>query len=189
MDEIIKVGHNRLAILIGPNGQTRRDICAKTKTNVEVDSHTGDVIISSDKTFYEIHIAKKVITAIARGFSPENAFKLLIDGQTLEVIPLDEHVNSTSKRHTQIKGRIIGKEGKVKTLIERKLNCVLAIYGKTVSIIGPEDNIKDIRKVVEKILGGSRHTVVFKMLKVSGLKADGYKPVKKTDEIDDINFD
>jgi len=188
MEEIIKIGYNRLPVVIGLNGETKKEICKRTKTNLDIDSHTGEIIITSDESFFEIHLAKNIITAIGRGFSPENAFKLLNDDFILEIIYLDDFVNDSRERHTQIKGRVIGREGKIKKMIESRLKCTLAIYGKTVSIIANQDNMKTIKLIIEKILSGARHSSVFKLLKQADFKPEGYSPVKEKGDIDNISF-
>ena len=92
MQEIIRIGYNRLPVLIGVDGSVKKEISRKTNTNIEIDSHTGEVVISTDGDFLNAHIAKNVVQAIARGFSPEKAFKLFNDNYVLEVISLDDYV-------------------------------------------------------------------------------------------------
>ena len=190
MEDDIKVTKKRIAVIIGEDGLTKREIEDKTNTRLEIDSHTGEIIISTDKSFYEIHVAKNILTAISRGFSPQVAYQLLEDNYVLEIVDLDDFVRNSKERHEQIRGRVIGKEGKIKHMIENKLNCQISVFGKTVAIIGMQSTIFDAREIVEKILSGVKHTTVFKLLKKSSFKAEGYKPVKKTEQdIDDIDFD
>lgn len=187
MEEIIRVGHNRLPVLIGPNGTVKREIQRKTKTKIEIDSHLGEVTILSDQSFFEVHLAKNIISAIARGFSPHDAYKLLKDNFSLEIINLDDFIKHSNKRNTQIKGRVIGREGRIKQIIEKKFNCIISVYGKTVSIIGDQETIKDTREVIEKILSGAKHSTILKNIKRITL-LDGYKEVKEEEKIDDIDF-
>jgi len=189
MQEIIKIGYNRLPVLIGVDGSVKKEISRKTNTNIEIDSHTGEVVISTDGNFLNAHIAKNVVQAIARGFSPEKAFKLFNEDYVLEIVSLDDYVKKSNSRHTQIKGRVIGREGRIKKMIEQNMHCFLSIYGKTVSIISKDSDLVAIRDLIEKLLLGARHTVVFKSLKSYKFKNEGYKPVRKTNEIDDISFD
>jgi ribosomal RNA assembly protein len=187
MEEIIRVGHNRLPVLIGPNGSVKREIQRRTKTKIDIDSHLGEVTISSDQSFFEVYTAKNIISAIARGFSPENAYYLLKEDYNLEIVSLEDYVKNTKQRHTQIKGRVIGREGRIKKLIETKFHCILSVYGKTVAIIGNEDRIKDAREAVEQILAGAKHSTVIKSIKRTSL-LEGYKEVLEEEKIDDIDF-
>jgi ribosomal RNA assembly protein len=189
MEDTIMIGHNRIPVLIGQEGKTKKYISKKTNTSIEVDSQTGEVTIASQGTFLDIYIAKNIITAIARGFSPDNALSLLKDGYVLDVIPLDEYVRDNKERYIQVKGRVIGRDGKIKSMIERKCNCILAVYGKTVSIIAQEDNVVDVRNIIEKILSGAKHTTAFKMLKKAESNANGFSNTNRRDQvIDDIDF-
>ncbi len=187
MEEIIRVGHNRLPVIIGPNGTVKREIQRRTKTKIDIDSVLGEVTISSDHSFFEVHTAKNIVSAISRGFSPNDAFKLLKENNSLEIIPIDDFVKNSKHRHTQIKGRVIGREGRIKQIIEKKFYCLISVYGKTVSIIGDEERIKDARESVEKILSGAKHSTILKSIKRKSL-LDGYKEVKD-EKIDDINFE
>lgn len=186
---MIKIGKHRIPVIIGTNGQTKKEIEKKTGTIIEIDSSTGDVNIGSDLSYYEIHQAKNVISAIARGFSPEHAYKLLDDGYSFDVIDLVEYVSDSRGRHEQIKGRVIGREGKVKQMIEKKNNCYLSIYGKTIGIIAPIDKIEETREIVEKILMGARHTTIFKMLKRKDFDKKSNNHDQNPNEIDDIDFE
>ncbi len=187
MEEIVRVGYNRLPVVIGPNGTVKREIQRKTKTKIEIDSTLSEVTISSDKSFFEVHVAKNIVSAIARGFSPENAYKLLKDNFSLEIIPIDDYVKHSKHRHTQVKGRVIGREGRIKQIIEKKYNCIISVYGKTVSVIGDEERIKSAREAIEKILSGAKHSTVLKSIKRDSL-LEGYKEVKEEEKIDDIDF-
>jgi len=188
MEEIIRVSENRIPVVIGPNGSTKREIQRRTKTKLNIDSSLCEVTISADQSYFEVHVAKNIVAAIGRGFSPENAFKLLKDDFVIEIISIDDFVKHTKQRHLQIKGRVIGREGRIKQIIEKRFNCVLSIYGKTVSIIGDEANIKDAKNVVEKILAGAKHSTVIKSIKRSGILED-YNEVHVESKIDDIDFD
>lgn len=188
MQDIIKVNQERLAVIIGSNGNIKKEIERKTKTRLEIDSTYGEITILCDNSFFEIHLAKKVIQAIARGFSPEHAFLLLKDNYEFEVISLSNLVKNSKQRYTQVKGRVIGREGRIKKIIEKKFNCKLSVYGKTVSIIGDQDKIKDARESVEKIILGAKHSSIVKGLKHKYL-TEGYKLSDNSEKIDDVLFD
>ena len=86
MEEIIRISQNRLPVVIGPNGSTKREIQRRTKTKLDIDSSLSEVPISADQSFFEVHVAKNIVAAIGRGFSPENAFKLLKENYVIEII-------------------------------------------------------------------------------------------------------
>jgi ribosomal RNA assembly protein len=186
MEEIIKVTIKRIPVLIGHNGITKRHIEKATHTRLDIDSHTGEIVIVGGNNYYDVYNAKKVVSAISRGFSPEVAFKILKDDYTIEVITLSDLAGKNESRLEQIKGRIIGREGSIKNMIERQFNCNISIFGKTVSIIAKAEDMAEVQKVVEAIIGGCKHTTVFKMLK-SNKQLKNYKETEET-AIDDIDF-
>jgi ribosomal RNA assembly protein len=186
MEEIIKVTQQRIPVIIGPGGQTKRGIEKATHTSLDIDSHTGDITIVGGNNYYDVYNAKKLINAISRGFSPEHAFLILKDDYTLEVISIPEAIGKNESRLEQIKGRIIGREGSIKNLIEKRCSCYLSVFGKTVSVIAKADDMTKIQEVIEAIIGGCKHTTVFRMLK-SAKELKNYKEEEQT-EVDDITF-
>jgi len=107
---------------------------------------------------------KDVVRAFGRGFNADEALYLLDDDYYLEVIDISEYVGKEKDRLKTMRGRLIGSEGNTKRTIEKDTNCKIAIYGKTISIIGKWDDVKSARTVVERLLGGSKHSTVYRML-------------------------
>ena len=105
--------------------------------------------------------AKTIVKAIGRGFSPQNAFKLLDENEQLEIIDLK---NLGEKKLKIIKARLIGTNGKTRKLIEKYSSCAISVYGKTVSIIGNYEQIQTAKEAVEMIIRGSKHTIVYRYL-------------------------
>jgi ribosomal RNA assembly protein len=64
----------------------------------------------------------------------------------------------------RIKGRIIGKDGKIRRAMEDLIGAYVSIYGKTVSIIGSPPQIKIIRHAVEMLMDGASHSSVLRYL-------------------------
>ncbi|MFH0906539.1 MAG: KH domain-containing protein [archaeon] len=183
MDEILKTSKDRISIIIGHNGQTKYDIEKKTKTSLDINSENGEITITTNKSYFEIHLAKKIITAISRGFSPEHAFKLLNDDYALEIFNLTDYTAKSDERIMQIKGRVIGRAGRIKGLIEKKNNCIISVYGKTVAVIVNYEKLDAVKRIIESLLRGGRHSTVFKMIKNNERGSSDSKAV------DDITFD
>ena len=79
MDEFqyeLKIPKERIAVLIGKEGKTKKDIEKATKTTLEIDSNECDIFIKGTDGL-NIYTAKEIITAIGRGFNPETALLLL----------------------------------------------------------------------------------------------------------------
>ena len=109
----------------------------------------------------ELYQAKTIIKAIGRGFSPENAFRLLKEDETLEVIELTQFNENKQKT---IKSRIIGTRGKTWKIIESFSGCSLSVYGKTISLIGNYEQLNIAREAVQMIIRGSKHSKVYTFL-------------------------
>ena len=142
----------------------RIGVIRKLKKQIE---ELGGVKVEIEKELVKIRgdaisafVAKRVIKALARGFDASDAFKLFDDEYMLYVIPI-----AKEKKHlVRIKARIIGTKGKMKREIERLTGAKLAIYGKTVSIIGRPDEAELARIAVEKLIHGASHGKVLSFL-------------------------
>ncbi|MBN2367908.1 RNA-processing protein [Candidatus Woesearchaeota archaeon] len=157
----IKIPHDRIAVLIGKQGEVKKQIEEATKTKIEVDSKEGDVTVSGQDALL-LYETRDLIKAIGRGFNPEIAMLLLKQDYAFEVISLPEFEKPTQFR--RIKGRIIGKEGKSRRLIEEYTDTYISVFGKTVSLIGRSDTVSIARKAIEMLLKGSPHSNVYRWL-------------------------
>jgi len=64
-----------------------------------------------------------------------------------------------------LRARVIGRNGSVRKSIEVQTGTILAIKGKTVSIIGKPEAVYLARRALELILSGSQHGSSFRWLK------------------------
>ena len=158
----IKIPKERVAVLIGKNGETKKELEDYASSKIEVDSKEGDVkIIGSDSL--KMYALKEVIRGVGRGFNPEIAKLLFKQDYVLEVIPLLDFVKH--KGHFErIKGRVIGANGKSRETIENLTSTFISVYGKTVGIIGSAEDVMISMKAVESLLQGSPHANVYKLL-------------------------
>ena len=164
----VKIPGNRIGALVGPDGTVKSIIERKLGVQLEVDSENGTVQITVPITAEDPTVlfrAKEVVTAIGRGFAPEPAFRLLDDEEvTFEVIDLRDIVGRSASDLKRIKGRVIGKEGKTRKIIEELSEANISIYGHTVSIIGYPEQSSIAREAVNMLLGGSLHGSVYRFL-------------------------
>jgi ribosomal RNA assembly protein len=108
--------------------------------------------------------SKEIVRAFGRGFSWEDALNLADEDYMLEVINTTDFTGKSRNRQIVLKGRVIGSEGRSKDIIEKYSGAKIAVYGKTISIIGKWDSVKLAREAVRALLSGAKHTGVFKML-------------------------
>lgn len=165
-EEIINVPKDRIGALIGKGGRTKKMIEEECKVNLEIDSSSGNVTVKLAGNLEEANPFKavEIVNAIARGFSPERAFRLLEDGQTLLVIDLREYAGKSKNSLTRIKGRIIGLGGKARRVIEELSGASISVYGHTVAIIGDMEQVKLAEEAVRMLASGSSHSSVYSVL-------------------------
>lgn len=179
METSILIPKDRIAVVIGAAGKTKKDLERKGGVKLIVDSENNEVAIESTKDTKPLDFlsTSNVIKAIGRGFSPENASLLFDDEYYFDQIDITDYVGKSDKALLNKKGRIIGKRGKSREEIERQTKTLISVYGKTVSMIGKAEDIRTARKCIEMLLEGARHATVYKFL-------DKQKERPDVDEID-----
>ena len=160
----ILIPKERINSLIGRNGTVRKIIEEKTGVKLFIHSALGEVDISGQDSL-GIMDAEQVIKAIGRGFNPSVAFKLFEDEYVMEIIDISDFKVKSKNRKLTLRGRIIGKKGITRRIIEQYTGCWIAVFGKTVSIIGDSMNISYARQAIEMILEGSEQGTAYKFLK------------------------
>ena len=159
----LKVPRNRIAVVIGKDGTIKKEIEESTNTKLNIDSKEGDIFISGEDGL-GLYTSKEIIKAIGRGFNPDIAKLLLKPDIIFEVIDLTEYVGKSKDAMLRLKGRVIGKEGKARKLIEELTECNISVFGRTISIIGLSESAANARQAVESLLRGSTHANVYKWL-------------------------
>ncbi len=165
-EESLKIPLDRVGVLIGKGGKVKKMIEEECKVSLQIDSKSGDVTVKMTGSIEEANPFKavEIINAIGRGFSPERAFRLLEDGQTLLIIDLREYVGKSKNSLIRIKGRIIGFKGKARRVIEELTGAYISVYGHTVAIIGDVEQVRLAEEAVRMLASGSSHKTVYSML-------------------------
>jgi len=160
-----RMSAERVGVLIGPDGATKRRLEEATGTRIAIDSSTGEVTIDESGAADPVLALKvrDVVTGIARGFSEERAFRLLGDDIYLEVLDIKEFAHSRN-RIAQIKARLIGTRGKTRRLIEELTGVDVSVSGHTVALIGDSFEMPIAREAVLMLLRGSEHATVYRFL-------------------------
>ncbi len=156
MKDFVKMPKERLAILIGQNGTVKKDLEKRTCTKITV---TDDVEIEGEAV--DVMLASNIVKAIARGFSPENAFLLMNEEYELNIITLEGHSYKLVKR---LMGRVIGTQGNTRKKIEDSCGARISIYGKTVAIISKLDKSEAAMKCIEALLVGKTHGYAYRVM-------------------------
>ena len=164
----IRIPRDRIGALVGPDGSVKALIERKLSVDLDVDSEAGAIQITLPVTAEDPTVlfrAKEVVTAIGRGFAPDHAFRLLDDDEIVfDVIDLREIVGKSPSDLKRLKGRVIGKEGKTRKIIEELSEANISVYGHTIAIIGYPDQAAIAREAVSMLIRGSLHGTVYRFL-------------------------
>ncbi|MBT4538962.1 RNA-processing protein [Candidatus Woesearchaeota archaeon] len=158
----LKVPEERVAVLIGKDGETKKEIEESTHSKLDVTAD-GDVHIIGDDGLM-LFTTKEIVKAIARGFNPKVALLLLKQDYAFELIDMKDIAGKSKNTLQRLKGRVIGKAGKSREEIERLTDCDISVYGKTVGIIGEQQQVYIARQAVAMLLQGSMHKTVYSFL-------------------------
>jgi ribosomal RNA assembly protein len=166
MQEEIKIPKERIAVLIGEKGATKRKLQKKIDVKITVSSEDGDVLLESEDSL-KVFVGTNVIRAIGRGFNPEVALKLVDENYTFEIVNIHDFSGKSKKQEERIKSRVIGTNGKARRSIEKMTETRISIYGKTVGIIGKLDDVYLAKRALEKLLQGVPHNNVYKWIDIT----------------------
>ncbi len=156
------VPEDRIGVLIGKEGEIKERIEKETGCKLRINSKTCVVRITCEDPVNFLRV-QDIIKAIAHGFNPDIALKLLKDEMiVLDILDLTDYI--PEKALQRVKGRIIGKGGSMRKSIEELLNVNISVYGKTVAIIGNAENVSIAREAVMMLIEGAQHSTVQRFL-------------------------
>ena len=105
MEHLTRIPKDRIAVLIGKRGATRKMIEEACGADLEIDSKTGDV--SAIWKVTEVDLIKRmkipdVINAIGRGLAPKRAIQLIEDEMFLQMYDIRKWVGrQPNQTHTR----------------------------------------------------------------------------------------
>ncbi|MFA5332905.1 MAG: KH domain-containing protein [Candidatus Nanoarchaeia archaeon] len=154
----VKIPEDRVGVLIGKNGSVKKEIEKAFKAKLEIGS--DGLVLMEGKDSLDLYTCEKVVKAIGRGFNPEVALLLKNEEYDFELMNINDYAKSQNDLD-RLRGRVIGKDGASKDLIEKKTQTYIIVYGKTVGIIGKLEMVELAFNAVEMLLKGARHPTVF----------------------------
>ena len=164
----VRIPKERVGVLIGPEGKVKRDIEERLQVKLEIESEAGGVgiILNEKSTDPSLLLrAKDVVTAIGRGFIPDQAFRLIRNEENVfDLIDLRVIFGRSESDMRRIKSRIIGMNGKTRHTIEELTEADMVVYGHTVGLIGTFEQVDTARNAVQMIIQGSEHHTVYNFL-------------------------
>jgi len=99
---------DRIGVLIGHKGETKKDLEERTGLKIDIDSNAGEVVIDDHEAADPLMIMKteNIIKAIGRGFSPEKAWILMNDDADFFIFDLHDYVGKKEAHVRRLKSRI-----------------------------------------------------------------------------------
>jgi ribosomal RNA assembly protein len=162
----VKIPLDRVGVLIGPKGKTKSTLEKIFRVTLDIESSSGSVEIKmslADNDVSNLFAVQNVVKAIGRGFNPKKAEKLAEEDYDLIIIDLEDYAKSKNAI-ARIKGRIIGKDGSSRRMLEELTGTFISVYGDTVSIIGKSNNLETAREAVTMLIKGAFHKTVWNFL-------------------------
>ena len=160
----VKIPQDRIGVLVGEGGETMREIERRAEVRLDIDSENGSVRIEKRGDPLSSLKAPDIVRAIGRGFSAEDALALLED----EMMMLDVvDVKRASRNENDLKrqkGRLIGKGGRTRELMEELTGATVVIYGSTLAVVGMPKQVEIVRAAAEMLLDGAPHGSVYSFL-------------------------
>jgi ribosomal RNA assembly protein len=139
----------------------------RTGIKLQIDKE-GEVVYDDNAEGVEPIMALQimdVIKAVGRGFNPDKAMKLLDDEDMyFESIDIKDVIGDRQNQVVRARGRLIGKDGKTRKLIEDLADVYMSVYGNTVSLIGNSISLPIAKNAIEMLLHGSEHSTVYHYL-------------------------
>ena len=164
----VRIPKERVGVLIGPDGKVKRDIEERLMVELQIESEAGGVNILLNEKTQDPSIlfrAKDVVTAVGRGFSPEQAFRLIRNEDAIfDFVDLRIIFDRSESDIRRVKSRIIGMNGKTRRTIEELTEADVVVYGHTVGMIGTFEEVDAARNAVQMIIQGSQHHSVYSYL-------------------------
>lgn len=164
----VRIPKERVGVLVGPEGKVKQYIEEKLMVELQIESEAGGVAIALSETAKDptmLFKAKDTVTAIGRGFSPEQAFRLIRNEDDIfDFIDLRTVFGRSESDIKRIKGRIIGANGKTRSLIEQLTEANVVVYGHTIGIVGTYGQVDVARNAIQMLINGSQHHSVYKYL-------------------------
>lgn len=162
MEEKFYLEKDRIQVFIGKAGSKKREIEKKLECKIDVDSSTGEVFVNCDDG-YLLFVLKNIILAINYGFNPDKALKLYDESFVLDIIDVKRFVKDSEKVKVVL-GRVIGKSGATREIIEQISKCYLSINSNNVCVIGPYENTLIVVEALEMLIKGSSHKSLYSYL-------------------------
>ena len=162
----LKIPMDRVGVIIGQKGETKKWLEETSGTKIQIDSKQGEITIDDSEIKDPLMLLKleKIVKAIGRGFSPENAYKLFKDEYDFFLFNIHDYAGKKESHVRRMKSRVIGKEGKTKKVLEDLTGAKISVYGHTIGIISDMMRMNILKKSIDMLLTGSKQATVYRFI-------------------------
>lgn len=173
MEEKFYLEKDRIPVFIGVEGSQKKEFEEKFRCTMNIDSNNGEVLVDAEESI-DLFVLGNVISAINYGHNPKNALLLEDENFVFDIIDVKVLIRDSSRLKIVL-GRVIGKEGSTRKLIEEITKCSVSVRDHFVSIIGPYENSILVHEALDMLIKGASHKSFYayleknKSIEVSGL--------------------
>lgn len=132
----------------------------ENKMKLKIDYSGKNVIIKGEEL--EEFLGIEIIRAIDFSFDVEDALLLLNPDFALQFINIKDF--SRKKDLSEVRSRLIGKNGRAKGTIQELTGSAIAIHENRVGIISDDVHLDSVVQAVTSLIRGSKHANVFAYL-------------------------
>lgn len=161
---------DRIAVFIGPSGSQKKEFEKKFDCEIDIDSDSGEVLAHNVDAVSKF-VLSNIVHAINYGHSPRAAMQLEDENYVLDVIDIKTMVRDQNRLKIVL-GRVIGKEGSTRKLIEDITKCSVSVKDHFVSAIGPYENTMLVHEALEMLIRGASHKSFYSFLERNRMKMD-----------------
>ncbi len=165
----LKIPKNRIGVLIGKKGSTKKKIEDESGAILDIDSKTGliEIDVSDiDDPILSLKV-EDVVKAIGRGFNPEKALDILEEEVSFFLLDIRDWVGKNTNAVRRMRSRVIGRDGRTREIIEELTETHISVMGNTIGIIGTSFRLNLARRAIEMLLEGRKHATVYRYLEES----------------------
>ncbi|MCW4005734.1 MAG: KH domain-containing protein [Candidatus Bathyarchaeota archaeon] len=163
----VRIPKERVGVLVGPDGKVKHELEERLSVELKVESEGGVEIILNENAQDPslLFKAKDAVTAIGRGFAPDQTFRLVRNDDVIfDLIDLRLVFGRSDSDIRRVKSRIIGMNGKTRRTIEELSEADTVVYGHTIGFIGTYEQVDIAKNAVQMIIQGSQHHTVYNFL-------------------------
>ncbi len=150
------------------NRDRLREVERRLGVKIESKGRGGITITSLRKDSVAEYNASRILEAFALGFELDIALQLEDVNYSLAKLNIKDLVRST--RVSSAIGRIIGREGRTKRVIEELSECAIVVSDHTAAVIGRSENVETATSALMSLIRGSKQANIYRFLEKSRVR-------------------